>query len=297
MTRTWTIGAGQQIDLDRPRIVAILNLTPDSFHDGGVLSNTADVVAAARRARDAGADLLDLGAESTRPGAAAVSPAQQIQRLVPALQAIEDAGVGLPLSIDTTHSAVLAAACDASASVAVVNDVSGGREDPNLLTLAAERRLGVILMHRLVAPQRDRYSDQYRSAPAYQDVAVEVAAFLAQRLEVAADVGIHPGRILVDPGLGFGKSVEQNLELMRQSDRFAAMGAGVLSALSRKSFVGRVSLGRESTPSERLAGTLALSVLHWRFGARVFRVHDVAPHAEALRAAAAADRFADGLGA
>ncbi|GAB4385447.1 MAG: dihydropteroate synthase [Phycisphaerales bacterium] len=270
-----------EIPLDRPRIMAILNVTPDSFSDGGRLTTRQAIVQAALRAAEEGADILDIGGESTRPGAQRVSADEQIRRVVPAIEAIRAAGITLAISVDTTLAGVARAAADAGA--VIVNDVSGGEEDADLLCFAAERGLGVVLMHRLCPPESDRYSDQYACPPRYDDVVEDVRAYLAARVEAAQAVGIDRRSILVDPGLGFGKSVEQNVALVRESARFLGLGAGVLSAASRKSFVGRVSLGRDSDPGQRGAGSIAFSLMHLLAGARVFRVHDVADQAAALR--------------
>lgn len=264
--------------------MAILNVTPDSFADGGKLADVGSVVDAARAAAEAGADLLDIGGESTRPGAQRVDVDEQIRRVVPAVRAIRDAGLTLPISIDTTRSGVAEAALDAGADA--INDVAAGTEDASMLALACERGCGLVLMHRATTPERDRYSDAYDRDPTYErGVVGAVSDFLGERLDAAIGAGVSPERVLLDPGLGFGKSVEQNLELIRGTEALLKLGRPVLSALSRKSFVGRVSLGRDSDPSERLAGTLALTALHLQAGARVFRVHDVAPAAEALQAA------------
>jgi len=264
--------------------MAILNVTPDSFADGGRFASAGDVADAAQRALDEGADALDVGGESTRPGAARVPIDEQTRRVVPAIEAIRARGITAPITVDTTLAPVARAALDAGADA--INDVSAGEEDPAVLALAAERGCGVILMHRLAPPDRDVYSDRYERAPEYTDVVGHVGGYLAGRVAAAERAGVAPDAILVDPGLGFGKSVEQNLELIRHSGELASRaGRPVLSALSRKSFVGRAALGRDSGPSERLPGTLALSVLHLLAGARVFRVHDVAAHAGALAAA------------
>jgi dihydropteroate synthase len=264
--------------------LAILNITPDSFADGGRLPTPAHAADAARRAADEGADALDLGAESTRPGTARVPADEQIRRLIPAIAAVRAAGIDLPMTVDTTRAAVARAALDAGADA--INDVAAGAEDDAMLALAAERACAIVLMHRLAPPAADRYSDRYDAPPAYPGgVVPAVRAFLAERAGAARAAGVPADRVLLDPGLGFGKSVEQNLELLRATPDLLALGHPVLSALSRKSFVGRLGLGRDSDPSERLPATLALSVLHLHAGARVFRVHDVAEHRQALDAA------------
>lgn len=283
----WQLNTTRAVHLDRPRLLAILNITPDSFSDGGRLATPALAADAARRAADHGADALDLGAESTRPGAPRIPPDEQICRLVPAIESIRAAGIDLPITIDTTLSAVARAALDAGADA--INDVAAGTEDEAMLALAADRACAIILMHRLAPPTDDRFSDRYDAPPDYPGgVVPTVRDFLSGRAAAARAAGVPADRILLDPGLGFGKSVAQNLELLRATPDLLTLGHPVLSALSRKSFVGRVGLDRDSDPSERLPPTLALSVLHLQAGARVFRVHDIPEHRHALDAAWAA---------
>lgn len=279
----WDMANGRSLTLDQPRIMAILNVTPDSFSDGGRLGTPELALEAALRAVDEGADMLDIGGESTRPGASRVEPDEQIRRVVPVIEAIRGAGIGVPISVDTTRASVARAALDAGADA--INDVSAGAEDDAMLALAALRSCGLVLMHRLTSPERDSYSDRYSSRPEYSDVVKSVLARLRERMEAATGEGISPVFVCLDPGLGFGKSVEQNIELIERSDELLTLGRPLLSALSRKSFVGRASLGRDSDPDERLSGTLALSVCHLARGVRLFRVHDVGAHREALGAA------------
>lgn len=262
----------------------ILNLTPDSFADGGRLPTPDHARDAAQRASDEGANGLDLGAESTRPGADRIGADEQIHRLIPAIEAIRNAGIDLPITADTTLAVVARAALDAGADA--INDVSAGMEDDAMLALAAERSCGIVLMHRLAPPKSDSYSDQYQAKPAYSGGVVQsVRRFLEDRLVAAQRAGVAEHGVLLDPGLGFGKSVAQNLQLIDATGDLLGLGRPVMSALSRKSFVGRVGLGRDSTPNERLPATLAFSTLHLRAGAKVFRVHDTAPHRQALDAA------------
>lgn len=299
---TWLLSPARSLSLARPAILAILNLTPDSFAPASRVPDASRARDAALAAVAAGADMLDLGAESTRPGAPPIDEHEQLARLLPSLRAIRAAHATIPISIDTTLPAVARAALDDGADA--INDVSAGT-DPRagspdaMLHLAAQRRAGIVLMHRALPPQSDRYSDQYPHQPPLGD-AIEPAvdavdAFLRARAARATALGIDPRSLIIDPGLGFGKSVEQNLALIaatprwapdhRASDAAPPAWAGVLSALSRKSFVGRVGLGRDSAPDERLPATLALSTLHLSLGARLFRVHDVAEHRAALDAA------------
>lgn len=272
------------LTLDRPRVMAILNLTPDSFYDGGSLPTIDTALAAATHAVNAGADLLDVGGESTRPGAQRINVEDQIARVIPAIRAIRGR-LNIPISIDTTLSAVASAAIDAGADI--INDVSAGTEDPAMLPLAARTRAGLILMHRLAPPGSDSYSDRYTAPPTYTDVVLEVRTFLEARAAAAIAAGTPRESIVLDPGLGFGKTVEQNLDLIRRTPELAATGFPVLSALSRKSFVGRAAGLAESTPAQRLAPTLALSLAHRAAGAAIFRVHDAPEHIQAFRAFAA----------
>lgn len=280
---TWRINPQRAIVLDRPFLMGILNATPDSFSDGGRYDRAEAALEHARRMVGEGADLLDIGGESTRPGAQRVGAEEQIRRVAPVIGAIRAAGIGLPISVDTTLASVARAALEAGADI--INDVSAASEDPEMLSLAASTGCGLILMHRERPPESDRYSDQYQRAPVAGSVAGRVMESLDARLAAASARGVVGEAIVLDPGLGFGKDVGQNLELINATPRLLGLGRPVLSALSRKSFVGRVSLGRDSEPSERLEGTLALSVLHLRLGARVLRVHDVGAHRSAVDAA------------
>jgi dihydropteroate synthase len=279
----WRASNSRTIDLTRPCVMAILNVTPDSFADGGRLVTPSQAADAADSAAGAGATILDLGGESTRPGSAPVPPDAQMQRVIPALLAIRSRVPDIAISIDTTSAEVAEAAIAAGADA--INDTSAGLAYPAMLPLAARTGAGLILMHRPRPAAADSYSDAYEQPPVYGDVVAEVAAFLRDRAGAALAAGVQGESIVLDPGLGFGKSVEQNLALIRGTGTLAALGYPVLSGLSRKSFVGRVSLGRDSLPAERLPGTLALSVLHLVYGASIFRVHDAAEHVQALSAA------------
>lgn len=279
----WNLNHERAIQLDRPFLVGILNITPDSFSDGGDYNAPDKAVERARQMRDEGADALDIGGESTRPGARRVSACGQIERVVPVISAIRKAGIELPITVDTTRAETARAALRVGADA--INDVSAGAEDDGMLALAAEMGCGLILMHRERPPDEDRFSDQYDQPPVAGEITDRVVQSLSRSRERALGAGVKPECIMLDPGLGFGKDVEQNLELIATTPRLLGFGHPVMSALSRKSFVGRVGLGRDSDPSERLPATLALSVLHLRRGARVFRVHDIAAHRQALDAA------------
>jgi dihydropteroate synthase len=279
----WQIGT-RTLGLDRPRLVGVLNVTPDSFSDGGA---HASVAAAADRAASMvqhGACVIDVGGESTRPGADRVDASEQIDRTAPVVEAIRRDADTL-ISIDTTLAAVAEAALDAGADI--VNDVSAGTEDQAMFELASRRGCGLVLMHRRVRPDQDVYSDRYAVPPDYADVVDEVRRWLLGRCRAAESCGVDPACIVIDPGLGFGKSVEQNFELIRRTGVLVATGRPVLSAASRKSFIGAVA--GEQEPTQRVAGSTAVSVVHWLAGVRLFRVHDVAAHRQALAVAAAAD--------
>lgn len=279
----WTISSARTLRLGRPCVVGILNATPDSFSDGGEIDAPGAALSRARAMVEAGADMLDVGGESTRPGAARVGVEEQIRRVVPVIGEIRGAGIGVPLSVDTTRAAVAEAALDAGADV--VNDVSGMTEDGAMGAFVAARGCGVVLMHRLTSPERDAYSDAYGEDPGYGDVVAHVRDALAAMMARAVDAGVDPSRVLLDPGLGFGKSVADNAALIRGTGEIAGLGRPVLSALSRKSFVGRLGLGRDSEPSERVGASVGMSVAHLACGASVFRVHDVGAHRAALDAA------------
>ncbi|MBL4698600.1 MAG: dihydropteroate synthase [Phycisphaerales bacterium] len=257
----WQINPQRAIHADRPLCIGILNITPDSFADGGELDSVQAAVDRAQAIVDEGGDGLDIGGESTRPGASRVSVDEQINRVVPVIEAIRKAGIDLMISVDTTRAAVASQALDAGADA--INDVSAGSEDNAMLGLAADRQCGIVLMHRVSAPDQDQYSDQYQQRPIESGIVDHVIRELKARRDAAVDAGVNPACIMLDPGLGFGKDVEQNLALIRETDQLCALGHPVLSALSRKSFVGRVSLHRDSEPKERLAGTLGLSVVHY----------------------------------
>lgn len=256
----------------RPLVMGVLNVTPDSFSDGGRLASVTDVVDAAARQLAAGADLLDIGAESTRPGADTVPVDAEIERLVPALEALA-ARFDVPLSADTRKSAVARAAVAAGATV--WNDVSALTYDEDSLAAAADLAVPVVLMHARGTPQT------MQVAPAYQDVVTEVLGFLVSRIGACVRAGIARERLLVDPGIGFGKTLEHNLALMAALPRLAALGLPVLVGASRKSFIGRIDPGA-TDPGDRLGGSLAAALLALRSGAAIVRVHDVRETAQAF---------------
>lgn len=280
---SWRLGHGRSLALDRARLMAILNVTPDSFSDGGESFGVEPALARARQAIAEGADMLDVGGESTRPGAALVSAAEQIKRVVPVIRAIRDAGIDVPISVDTTRAAVAAEAIRAGADA--VNDVSAGEGDPDMLSAVAENTSAVVLMHRLRPPPEDEFSHKLKHAPDYgeQGVARCVCDYLERRVAAAVDAGIDRAKIAIDPGLGFGKSVRQNFELIHHTRNFTVMGVPVVVGASRKSFLGAVT-GCE-TPSDRVSASVAAAVVQRMGGAAIFRVHDVEAHRQGLAVA------------
>ena len=258
----------------RAVIMGVLNVTPDSFSDGGEFLDPAMALAQARQMLADGADVIDVGAESTRPGSDRVSADDQIARLrdiVPAL-----AGEAI-VSIDTTRRAVAEFALNAGA--VIVNDVSAGREDPEILSLAADRGVPIVLMHMLGQPKT------MQAAPRYDDVVGEVRAFLAERIDAALAAGVARERCIVDPGIGFGKLLEHNLALLAGVGDLASLGCPVLIGPSRKRFIGELT--GAAAPAQRVAGTLAACLSSYQRGASIFRVHDVAPLSQALKVTAA----------
>jgi dihydropteroate synthase len=249
----------------------IVNVTPDSFSDGG---ETLDAGAAVRRGLEhvrAGADVLDVGGESTRPGAREVDAREELARVLPVIRGLAEAGVAVPISIDTRKAEVADAALAAGATI--VNDVSAGRHDPRMLGVVAAHGAGLVLMHMQGSPET------MQAEPSYADVVGEVRAWLAERARAAVAAGVPAGGIRVDPGIGFGKTLEHNLALLAALEALVLDGLPVLLAASRKSFLGRIT-GRG--PDERLAGSLACVARAHEAGVAAVRVHDVRPTRDLL---------------
>lgn len=258
------------VDLRRPVVVGILNVTPDSFSDGGRYLSPDAAISRAEEMVGEGADVLDIGGESTRPGASDVSEAEERARVLPVLEAVARR-LDVPVSIDTTKAGVARAALDAGASI--VNDISGLRFDPELADLAAERGAGLVLMHIRGQPRTMQENIHY------DDLLGEITGELRESIEAARSRGCRPEQLVVDPGIGFGKTAEHNLILLNHLDRLSELGRPVMVGPSRKSFIGKV-LGLEV--EERLEGTIAACVLALARGAKVFRVHDVGQVRRAL---------------
>ena len=267
--------------------MGIVNVTPDSFSDGGLFLDADAAVAQGRRLADEGAAILDIGGESTRPGADPVAEDEERRRVLPVVERLAAAGSNARLSIDTTKSGVARAALKAGATI--VNDVSAFRFDPGLAGLVADSDADCCLMHMLGEPRT------MQQDPRYEDVVSDVRAFLEERLAFAVGEGVAEERVWLDPGIGFGKTAEHNLELLRRLDEIVAIGRPVVIGTSRKSFLGKLAGGRDE--SDRVPGTIATNVLALERGATVFRVHDVAPNVDALAVAAATFRLDVGEGA
>lgn len=255
-----------------PKLMGVVNVTPDSFSDGGLYLDAQVAIAHGEELGRDGAEILDVGGESTRPGAEPVSAEEERGRVEPVVRAL--AAVGHTVSVDTSKLSVAKAALDAGAQI--VNDVTALRGDPDIGPLCAERGAGLVLMHMQGDPRT------MQEAPAYDDVVDDVKAFLAERLEVAVGAGIDGERVWLDPGIGFGKTLEHNLELLRRLGELRELGRPLVVGTSRKSFIGKLD---GSAVDDRLGGTVASSVLAAAEGAAVLRVHDVAEVREALAVA------------
>jgi dihydropteroate synthase len=247
------------------KLMGVVNVTPDSFSDGGLFLDPEAAIAHGRALAAQGADLLDVGGESTRPGAQAVRAAEERERIEPVVGGLAGGGgARVPVSIDTSKSSVAAAALDAGAEI--VNDVTALRADPELAALCADRDCAVVLMHMLGTPRT------MQDNPTYDDVVDDVKSFLAERVEAAMAAGIDEERIYIDPGIGFGKTLDHNLELLRRLGELRDLGRPIVVGTSRKSFIGKLT---EREVDERLGGTIASNVLAAIAGADVVRGHDV----------------------
>ncbi len=259
----------------RPAVMGILNVTPDSFFDGGRYVAREAAVRRGVELAEEGADLIDVGGESTRPGASSVCAEEEMTRVVGVIERLARL-VDVPISVDTMKPTVAAAALDAGARI--INDVSAGRWDERMLALAAERRCPIVLMHMRGTPRT------MQESPVYYDVVGEVCAFLASRRDRAVALGVAPERIVLDPGIGFGKRLEHNLALLRDLPRVAGLGCPVLVGVSRKSFIGEIL---DLPVEERLEGTAAAVAMAVARGARIIRVHDVLAMSRVVKVASA----------
>jgi dihydropteroate synthase len=254
------------------QLMGVVNVTPDSFSDGGLYLDPEAAISHGRELASAGAEILDVGGESTRPGADPVGEDEELRRVVPVIQGLR----GSRISVDTSKAAVAAAALDAGAEI--VNDVTALRGDPEMASLCAERGATVVLMHMLGEPRT------MQENPRYEDVVDDVKAFLAERLQAAVAAGVDEERVWLDPGIGFGKTGAHNMELLHRLGELRELGRPLVVGTSRKSFIGKVD---GSPADQRLGGTIASSVLAAAEGADVLRVHDVAEVRQALTVATA----------
>ena len=275
MTRIWRCGEFE-LKLDAPLVMGIVNVTPDSFSDGGAYEDPTAAVAHGERLLAEGADILDIGGESTRPGSEALATSAEISRVRPVVARL--GAEGAPISIDTRHADVASACVEAGA--AIINDVSGFR-DPAMVEVAASCEAGLVVMHMLGEP------GTMQDAPRYADVVREVAGYLLAQAAVLEAAGIARERIAIDPGFGFGKTLEHNVALMRALPELAGLGYPVLVGVSRKRMIGLLTGVEE--PAERVAGSVAAAVWAAAHGAAVLRVHDVSPTVQALAVARALD--------
>lgn len=260
------------IPLDRPRLMGILNVTPDSFSDGGRFEGVKAALAHARALKAAGADFIDVGGESTRPGAAEIPVEEELARVIPVIEALVREGLG-PVSVDTRKAPVMRAAAEAGA--ALINDVSALTFDPDALATVAALDLPVVLMHAQGLPQT------MQDDPTYGDVIAEVRTYLRDRIESCAKADIPRERIVIDPGIGFGKTLPHNLTLMANLDQFESLGCPLLLGASRKRFIAAIDEGADA--DQRLGGSIAAVVAGLGQGVLLYRVHDVAETAQFLK--------------
>ena len=271
---------GQHLSLNRPLLMGIVNVTPDSFYDGGRYCDPQRAVGHALRLVEEGADLLDIGAESTRPGAHPIDVQEERRRLIPVLTAVAKV-VSVPISVDTSKAEVARAAIDEGA--AMINDVTALRGDPAMVDVVAEAGAGLVLMHMQGRP------DTMQLAPHYDDVVGEVAQFLTEQARFAMDHGVAKGRIVLDPGIGFGKTLEHNLDLLANLRVIAELGFPLLVGPSRKGFIGQLTQQSVDARAWGTAGVVALAIGQ---GANILRVHDVAPMKDVASVAVAIARRA-----
>lgn len=261
------------VENTKPMIMGILNVTPDSFSDGGRFNGAAEALEQCRKMIEQGVDIIDIGGESTRPGADPVSAEEQIQRVVPIIDAIRlQLNETIPISIDTTLHRVAAAALDAGATL--INDISAGLDDELIFDVAVQKQVPLILMHRQGTPKN------MQESPSYVNVVREVLDGLMQRVEVAISRGLDKRQLLIDPGIGFGKRKQDNIDLLAHLDQFVATGYPVLLGTSRKRFMG--SICDVNNPEELVTATAVTTALGVMNGVKCFRVHDVKENKQAL---------------
>ena len=281
---TWNLRTRSLTTADHTLVMGILNVTPDSFSDGGCWLDPDAAVDRARRLAALGADIIDVGGESTRPGSVPVDAVEERARVLPVIEALSSEG--FVASIDTSKPSVARAAIDAG--VEIVNDVTG-LSDPAMIEICSESGVGVVIMHMLGDPRTMQIE------PSYEDVVADIAEFLESRVDMAVEAGVDVSRIVVDPGIGFGKTMEHNLALLAGIERVGGQRPVIVGA-SRKAFLGTIldKAGRPSSPEDRDVATAATTALAIANGAAIMRVHDVASAVDAGRTADAIVRFADG---
>jgi len=262
-------GKQYELSLDKPLLMGILNVTPDSFSDGGKFDHISSAIMHAKSMAEDGADILDIGGESTRPGARKVSVDQELDRVIPIIEALQNE-IEIPISIDTNKATVMYEAVQAGASL--INDVRA-LQNENTMEIAAQLDVPVCLMHMQGKPQT------MQNNPDYENVVLEVSNFLQERATACLQAGIKQDQIIIDPGFGFGKSIEHNLQLLRSLNHFIDSGFPVLVGMSRKSMIGHIT---KSKVDNRLAGSIALATLAAQKGAHIIRVHDVKETRDAL---------------
>ncbi|MEX0694879.1 MAG: dihydropteroate synthase [Rhodospirillales bacterium] len=256
--------------LDRPRLMGVVNVTPDSFSDGGDFLDASIAIQHGKSLIDAGADILDIGGESTRPGSEPISTDEECRRILPVIEGLADTGV--LISVDTRHGAVMRQAIDAGARI--VNDVTALTGDPESVRVCAEAGVDVVLMHMQGEPRT------MQDNPHYDDAALDIVDYMQARLLHLQASGIPKTRVAVDPGIGFGKNLAHNLRILSHIDAFHALGVPLVLGVSRKSFISKID--REALPKDRVAGSIAAAIAGWDRGVQIFRVHDVAETRQAL---------------
>jgi len=274
--QSWNIKDGLELDVSGFKVMGILNVTPDSFYDGKRHEDFDMALLRARRMKEEGADIIDVGGESTRPGSPRIPVKEEINRVVPLIKALT-AEISIPISCDTYKAEVGARAIEAGASI--INDISAFSLDAELFEVVRDSGCGYVLMHMQGTP-----GDMQKN-PFYNDVTAEILGFFSEKLAWMKEKGLDPQRIVIDPGIGFGKRVEDNLALIKNLDRFQSPGRPLLIGASRKSFIGKLLNGLPA--EERLEGSLVSAVIAYIKGARIFRVHDVAETRRALQVAEA----------
>lgn len=273
LKRVLQFAVGRQLTLSRPQVMGILNVTPDSFSDGGRFATTDAAVEHALQMEQSGADIIDIGGESTRPGAKPVEEEKELKRVIPVIKRLRDLTT-IPISIDTYKANVAEAALDAGADM--VNDISGLRFDIRMASLVADRRVVVVIMHMQGSPR------EMQVDPHYDDCVAEILEFFRRRIALCTKQGIDKSKIIIDPGLGFGKRLNDNVEILSRFEEFTQLGVPVMVAASRKSFIGMLH-DTEKEAHHRLGGSLSAAIVGVMKGGAIVRTHDVAETVEAIK--------------